>query len=130
MRPSSWSAGRPRGSCRTGRTAHSAPVSRQLAQPGARVWADDRNADWLLWKLPQARGRIALDIRYELLSKPQFEDLVAYHDRSGEHWRTAARGYGTIVLDPRGLAKQDLRRYGATLYDDGKTAVLRNPDRG
>jgi hypothetical protein len=106
-----------------------ASVSRDLARPEARVWADDRNADWLLWKLPRARGRVALDIRYELLSKPQFEKLVAYHDRSGEHWRNAARGYGTIVLDPRGLAKQELRRYGATLYDDGKTAVLRNPGR-
>ena len=95
--------------------------------PGARVWADDRNADWLLWKLPRARGRIALDIRYELLSRRQFEDLVAYHDRSGERWRTAARGYGTIVLDPRGLARRDLLRYGAPLYEDATTAVLRNP---
>ena len=103
------------------------PVSRQLAHPGARVWADDRNADWLLWKLPRARGRIALDIRYELLSRRQFEDLVAYHDRSGERWRKAARGYGTIVLDPRGLTKRDLRRYGAVLYEDATTAVLRNP---
>jgi hypothetical protein len=106
------------------------PVSRQLARPDARIFADDRTADWLLWKLPRARGRIALDIRYELLSKPQFEDLVAYRHQSGAQWRRAANGYATIVLDPHGLAVQDLRRYGATLYDDGMTAVLRNPDRG
>jgi hypothetical protein len=103
-----------------------APVSRVLAHPGARVWADDRNADWLLWKLPPARGRVALDIRYELLSKPQFEQLVAFHDRTGEHWRRAARGYATIVLDPASLTRQELRRYGTSLFDDGSVAVLRN----
>jgi hypothetical protein len=104
-----------------------APVARQLAEPGGKVWADDRTADWLLWKLPEARGRVALDIRYELLSKPQFEQLAAYHDRSGGRWRQAARGYATIVLDPRPLTRTELRRYGTSLYDDGTVAVLRNP---
>ena len=51
---------------------------------------------------------------------------MAYHDRSGEHWRRAARGYGTIVLDASSLERKDLRRYGTSLYDDGTVAVLRN----
>jgi hypothetical protein len=51
---------------------------------------------------------------------------VAFHDRTGEHWRRAARGYATIVLDPASLTRQELRRYGTSLFDDGSVAVLRN----
>ena len=34
--------------------------------PGTRVWATDRTADWLLWRIPDLRGRLAFDVRCEL----------------------------------------------------------------
>ena len=34
--------------------------------PGSRVYATDGTADWLLWRIPDLRGRIAYDVRFEL----------------------------------------------------------------
>jgi hypothetical protein len=68
--------------------------------PGQRVFADDDYADWLLWREPQLRGRIAYDVRFELLNRAEFQKLSEYRDRKGEHWRRAADGYGVFVYSP------------------------------
>ncbi len=34
--------------------------------PNVRVWATDGTADWLLWRIPDLRGRLAYDVRFEL----------------------------------------------------------------
>lgn len=68
-------------------------------RPGAKVFADDRHSDWLLWQQPQLSGRIAYDIRFELLTRRQFEQLVLYRSRAGEGWRQAIGGYDVLVLD-------------------------------
>ena len=70
------------------------------ATPGGRVFADGRYADWLLWNAPELRGRVAYDVRFELLSPEQTRLLFNYDNRVGDTWRAATTGYPLIVLDP------------------------------
>ena len=83
-----------------------APAARAVAVAAAAdrsapVFADDRHSDWLLWTEPGLRGRIAYDIRFELLSPAQFAQLAAFRRRTGDDWRRAARGDRVLVFDPR-----------------------------
>jgi hypothetical protein len=64
--------------------------------PSARVFADDRYADWLLWAEPSLRGRIAYDIRFELFDASQFRSLAHYR---ATHSRAFVRGYDVFVSD-------------------------------
>jgi hypothetical protein len=76
-----------------------AGVAAATRDPSTRVFASDRDADWLLWRLPQLRGRVAFDIRFELNTKAQVGLLHRYFNRIGPHWQAAARGYNVIVLN-------------------------------
>jgi hypothetical protein len=83
------------------------PAAQQVAdlvagRPQAAVFADARYADWLLWEQPQLSGRIAYDIRFELLSRRQFESLVAYQSRAGGRWRRTIDPYDVLVVDQSG----------------------------
>jgi hypothetical protein len=89
---------------------------------GARVFADVRYADWLLWRDPSLAGRIAYDARYELLRKDQLETIRAFNGQRGVGWETAARGYRVVVLDePRDgpIARFLLARPGSRLVYGG-----------
>ena len=50
--------------------------------PGTRVWATDGTADWLLWRIPDLRGRLAFDVRLELFDAAALDDVVAYGTRT------------------------------------------------
>ena len=67
--------------------------------PTARVFADVRYADWLIWEQPSLAGRIAYDIRFELLSRRQLAEIYAFNDPLGRGWRVATAGYAVLVLD-------------------------------
>ncbi len=69
-------------------------------QPGARIYADNRFADWLFWKDPKLAGRIAYDIRFELLTTSQLAQIVDVTEipRPGE--ANLVNGYRVLVLDP------------------------------
>ena len=54
-----------RGSRSTGHARRSRPFARS-SQPDDRVFAPDRFSDWMLFKIPELRGRIAYDVRFEL----------------------------------------------------------------
>ena len=76
-RPESWF---------TARLPHAggAAVARFMdAHPQATVFADERYADWLLWEYPQLVGRVAYDIRFELFTLDQLNDLRAYRRVTG-----------------------------------------------
>jgi len=97
-----------------------------------RVLADDRYADWLLWHDPALRGRMALDVRFELLSEKQLRDFAKLTSVVGTEWRKAARGYRLLVLDRKGArneARAFLREAGRrVLFQDSETlVVLRSP---
>ena len=65
------------------------------------VFASDRLADWLLWRVPSLRGRIAYDVRFELLKQTQLDPLLAFADQRGADWDRVTSGYNVIVLDLR-----------------------------
>jgi hypothetical protein len=68
--------------------------------PGLRVFADERYADWLLWRLPSLRGRVAYDARFEQLTSQQLTQIGNLKLRIGSDWNAAARGYRLLILDP------------------------------
>ena len=70
------------------------------ADPRARVIAAEGSADWLLYEIPELRGRIAFDGRFEVLSQPQFLAVRDYLKQSGPDWQRVARGYSIVVVDP------------------------------
>lgn len=70
--------------------------------PGWRLYGDDYVADWLLFELPQLRGRVTTDARFELLSAAQMRSQVALVFRRGSNWKRAARGDRMLVFDPHG----------------------------
>jgi len=98
------------------------------ADPGLRVFADGRYADWLLFEHPALAGRISFDVRYELLTSAEFERYVDFTLQKGTNWRRAARGYGLLVLDPSreaGAISYYVRRLGASpLFRSKKIVVL------
>jgi len=69
------------------------------AGPEARVYGSDRHSDWLLWKIPSLRGRLAYDVRFELVSRKQFRRLANYVAQNGSDWKRVADGYRVIVID-------------------------------
>jgi hypothetical protein len=97
-------------------------------RPSTRIFADDRYADWLLWKEPETRGRVAYDVRFELFRRPQFLRLYEYRNRIGKDWTSAAQGYDVVLFDPRQqldieqgmLAQPQIRRW----YRDGGLSIL------
>lgn len=98
------------------------------ADPRARVVAAEGSADWLLYEIPELRGRIAFDGRFEVLSQPQFQAVRDYLRQSGPNWQRLSRGYSIIVVDPArnsGL----YRFYSASglrvLYRGSRVAVFR-----
>jgi hypothetical protein len=92
-RPASWwITGWP-----TGGAAHVAALVAE--RPGAKVFADDRYADWLVWEQPQLAGRIAYDVRFELFTRQQLDELVAFRSRTGDNWLRAIAGYDVLVVD-------------------------------
>lgn len=111
--------------------AASNAVARVLARdPQAKIFSDEHFADWLLWRLPKARGRVAYDARFELLSEAQLQRLYQWAAQATDHWREAAAGDAVAVVypphDPGKTAA--LRRSGArVLYRDAQVAVLALP---
>ena len=99
--------------------------------PGAPILADSRYGDWLLWQRPELAGRIAYDIRFELLSSKQIEQIAHFQSQLGVGWKTLAEGYRVIVFDSRGedaLARALLRERGArALYRDARATVILRP---
>ena len=50
------------------------------AGPSGLVLADDLHSDWLLWRRPELTGRVAYDVRFELLSEPRLRALQAFQE--------------------------------------------------
>jgi hypothetical protein len=102
-------------------------VDRVVArQPRVQVLANEQYGDWLLLNRPQLRGRLAFDIRFELLSKHEFQTLVNARRRV-EGWRQTLAPFGLFVLkkgpDTK-LAQALLREPGAHLRYRGDGAIV------
>lgn len=76
-------------------------VDRALAaHPHARLLADDRTADWLLYELPQLKGRIAFTGRWEVLTRPEFQAARDFIKQAEPDPQRFERGYRLFAVDP------------------------------
>jgi hypothetical protein len=109
-----------------------AVISRAAAtDPAMRIYANERYADWLLFTHPELGGRIAYDVRFELLTRAQAKSIYHWRNEMTESWQAAARGARLIVLDPRTelrnekelLSEPGVRR----LYRDRQISVVLRP---
>ena len=95
-----------------------------------KLFANEQYSDWLLLKVPELRGRIAFDIRFELVSKQRLIQLVNAR-RQVEGWRRTVAPYGLFVLKKGPdslLAKGLLRSRGARrLYRGHGVIVISRP---
>lgn len=94
--------------------------------PTARIYANERYADWLLMAEPRLAGRIAYDARFELLTQAQLTAVSRWRNL-GANWRDAARQARVIVLalpDERASEAALLAGGARILYRDRSIAVL------
>jgi hypothetical protein len=103
------------------------------ADPSLRVFANERYADWLLFEHPSLSGRVAYDIRFELLRGSELHRLYDFATQNGPDWQSVAAGFSLLVLDPaheRGVIDYYIgRRHASTLFRDKQAVVLRVPTR-
>jgi hypothetical protein len=99
--------------------------------PGARVFADMRYADWLMWTHPSLEGRVAFDARLEMLTSRQMTGIFRFLSQRTDGWRDAVTGYRVVVVARRGdLAgaatyRELLKEPGSRLaYLDAEAAVV------
>ncbi len=101
------------------------------ANPKLRIFANERYADWLMFQDPSLEGRLAYDVRFELLTASQLQSVVSFRSEIGVDWRKAARGYGLLVLSPsddKQVVKQFERDRGTrVLFRDRYVVVLERP---
>jgi hypothetical protein len=104
-------------------------VIRAELQPDDRVFAPDRFSDWLLWEIPELRGRVSYDVRFELYDREFFDRLQEYAGESTEDWKDFAEGYRIVVVDETRRSHTDdfLEEPGARAIYRGEelTIVLR-----
>ena len=84
------------------------------------VLADDVHSDWLLWKEPQLAGRVAYDVRFELLDRSELETLWSFREQ-GFH-RSLARPYRVLTFASEKKAAP--WRKGARAVFDGSGFVV------
>jgi hypothetical protein len=118
--------------------AHAAPPRRPRGDDGRARTGRDRlssrdrdaaegSADWLLYELPELRGRIAFDGRFEIYSPSQFASIRNYLRQSGPGWERVARDYHIVVVDPErngNLFRTYRARHLRVLYLGARVAVF------
>lgn len=81
-----------------GRTpAAAAAVARSAGAHGI-VLADEVDSDWLLWQQPSLRGRIAYDVRFELLNARELKQIDLLDGVSHSAWLRCARGARVVTF--------------------------------
>lgn len=106
----------------------------QLAarEPRARIFANERFADWLVLEHPSLAGRIAFDGRFELLTSRQLARVVGFRQRT-VGGLDVTRGYRLLVLWPSPLSEQRVTKTVLGLpnrhvvYRDKRIAVISQP---
>ena len=98
----------------------------QARDPQMKVFANETYSDWLLLRRPQLRGRLAFDIRFELLSKKELETMLKIRRRT-DGWQRLVAPYSLFVLNkgPESkLASALLRAPGARVEYRGQDAIV------
>lgn len=98
--------------------------------PDDHVFAPDRFSDWMLFRLPELRGRISYDVRFELYDREFFDELQEYAGESTPDWKTFADGYRIVIVDEtrKSHTTDFLEEAGARVVyrDDEITVIARN----
>jgi hypothetical protein len=89
--------------------------------PSAKVFADVRYADWLIWDDPALAGRIAYDTSLELLTIPQLKAIAALDTSPSRGNERILAPYGIWLLYPR-----DRRADRFLLAGPGVTTLVHN----
>jgi hypothetical protein len=101
-----------------------AAVRAATRDPAVRLYATDGTADWLLWRIPDLRGRVAYDVRFELYGQATLDGIVRY-DASRGDWTSLTDGYRVVVVDDRSHLRAFRSEPGArVLYRDQDIAVV------
>jgi hypothetical protein len=97
----------------------------EAQHPHLRIFANEAYGDWLLLNRPALRGRVAFDIRFELMSPKQIERLAAVRWRV-DGWRRAVAPYSLFVLktEEKRFARALLRQRGSRVEFRGHGAVV------
>jgi len=88
------------------------------ADPRLRVVADDRFSDWLLWAEPSLRGRIAFDVRFELMPSEELAQLGNYE--TARRPAPVLHGFELSVASPAARPAK-----GRVVYRDSQVVVRR-----
>jgi hypothetical protein len=112
-----------------------ATVREETADPGVRVFATSRDADWLLFQIPELRGRLAYDVRFEIYDRPTFERIVRFRGEQGSDWMSITDGFDVLVFEtdeePESHVLDFLAEPGArVLYADERVTVIRRAAAG
>jgi hypothetical protein len=98
------------------------------ANPSLHVFSNEEYADWLLFREPGLRDRVAFDGRWEILRPGEMSAVVDFLFRQTPEWERVTRGYGMFVLDPktnrRVVETYSSRRDMLTVYRDKRVVVF------
>jgi hypothetical protein len=98
--------------------------------PNVRVYPTDRTTDWLLWRIPDLRGRIAYDVRFELFDQATLDRIVKVNAGRGD-WTALLNGYDLVLVGgPRtGRAVRMLLAEPGTerVYEDAELSIVSLP---
>ena len=98
--------------------------------PGSRVYATDGTADWLLWRIPDLRGRLAYDVRFELYDPATLDRIVQVNARRGD-WKALLDGYDVVFVPgpPTSRAARELLAEEGTerVFEDDELTIVARP---
>ena len=106
-------------------TAQAATIARAAtADPSLRIVSDEAYSDWLLWRYPALRGRIAYDVRFELLGSQGITSVARFKEVAGLRWNRPFAGYRLALVDRAGSP----RLVYALLAERGVRVLSRHQD--
>jgi len=101
-------------------------VREATRDPSVRLLATDGTADWLLWRIPDLRGRLAFDVRWELYDRTTLERIQAY---GGGRDPAFVKDYRIVTIDAPVLAPRVTKLLAIDgierLYDDTGFTLIR-----
>jgi hypothetical protein len=104
-----------------------AAIQAVTRDPATRLYATDGTADWLLWRIPDLRGRVAYDVRFELYDQDDLDRFVQYGTRRGD-WTSLVDGYRVVIVDDAAHLRGLRAEPGAkVVYRDDEIAVVTLP---
>ena len=105
--------------------AQAAAIARAAtADPSLRIVSDEAYSDWLVWRYPALRGRIAFDVRFELLGAKGITSVARFKEVAGLNWNRPFAGYRLALVDRAGSP----RLVYALLAERGRRVLSRHED--